>query len=139
MSDIFSPFFVTIQSVQTVNGCHQINFFLQQMKLLMRNVILNRENKLSDVSCDVLFYCLIKFNHKILILSRFVTKNDFSYVIITTDLCIKYFCNIKLCLREDMMTKYLLSTKKWLVLKYCFMFIVFSGLYTSSRCSRAGP
>ena len=25
------------------------------------------------------------------------------------------------------MTKYLLSTKKWLVLKYCFMFIVFKG------------
>jgi hypothetical protein len=50
-----------------------------------------RENKISDVLCGVLFYCLIKFNQKILILSRFVTKNDFSYVIMTTELCIKYF------------------------------------------------
>jgi hypothetical protein len=50
----------------------------------MMNVILNRENKLSDVSCGVFFYCLIKFNQKILIVSRFVTKNDFSHVIMTT-------------------------------------------------------
>jgi hypothetical protein len=40
--------------------------------------------KISNVSCGVLFYFLIKLNQKILILSRFVTKNDFSYVIMTT-------------------------------------------------------
>jgi hypothetical protein len=67
------------------------------MKLFMMNVILNRENKLSDVSYGVLFYCLIKFNQKILILSRFATKYDCSYVIMTTELFIKYFCNLKLC------------------------------------------
>ena len=32
MPDIFSPFFVTIQSVQTVNGCHQIIFFWYVIK-----------------------------------------------------------------------------------------------------------
>jgi hypothetical protein len=53
--------------------------------------------QLSDVWCGVFFYSLINFNQKILILSWFVTKNDFSYVIIPTELCIKYFCNIKLC------------------------------------------
>jgi hypothetical protein len=36
------------------------------------------------------------------------------------------------------MMKYLLSTKKCLVLKYCLIFIVL-GLDTSSRCSMAGP
>ena len=70
---------------------------VKHMKLFMMNVILDREHKLSDVSCGVLFYCLIKFNQKILMLSRFATKNDFSYVIMTTELFIKYFCNIKLC------------------------------------------
>ena len=36
------------------------------------------------------------------------------------------------------MMKYLLSTKKCLVLKYCLILIVL-GLDTSSRCSMAGP
>ena len=110
---------------------------VKQMKLFMMNVILNRENQPSDVSCGVLFYCLIKFNQNILILSRFATKKDFSYVIMTTELFIKYYCNIKLCCCEDLMTKYVLSTLKRLVLKYYFIFIVL-GLDTSSRCSLAG-
>jgi hypothetical protein len=39
---------------------------------------------------------------------------------------------------EDLMTKYLLSTKKRHVVKYRFMFIVFLGLDTSSQCSKEG-
>jgi hypothetical protein len=63
------------------------NFILQKylihksVVMITMHVILNRENKQSDVSCGVWFYSLIKFNQKILILSRFVAKNDFSYVI----------------------------------------------------------
>ena len=39
---------------------------------------------------------VIELNLKMLILTRFVTKNDF-YVMMTTELFIKYFCSIKLC------------------------------------------
>jgi hypothetical protein len=97
------------------------------------NVILNREDKISDVSCCILFYScdwnksnnvnFIKISDEkfcfyfdikseflinrslqvechlkqiILILSTFLTRNDF-YVTMTTELFIKYFCNINLC------------------------------------------
>jgi hypothetical protein len=56
---------------------------VKQMKPFMMNVILNRENKPSDVSCGILFYCLIKFNQTILILSRFVTINIFRLLHLT--------------------------------------------------------
>ena len=88
------------------------------------NVIFDRENKHSDVSCGVLFYCLIKFNQKILILSRFASINDFYYVIMTTELFIKYFCNIKLCCLWRFDDNISVIHLKCLVLKYCFIFIV---------------
>ena len=42
------------------------------------------------------FNRVIKLNQKMLIFKRFVTKNDF-YVMMTTEMFINYFCNIKLC------------------------------------------
>ena len=51
---------------------------VKHMKLFMMNVILDREHKLSDVSCGVLFYCLNKFNQEILILLEFATNFFFS-------------------------------------------------------------
>jgi hypothetical protein len=62
------------------------------MKLFMMNVILNRENKLSDVSCGVLFYCLIKFNQKILILSRFIAKNHMFIFSVKDDIQLEGIC-----------------------------------------------
>ena len=62
----------------------------KQMKLFMRNDILNRENKISDVSYGGLFNFLIKLNHKMLILSRLVGKM-IVYVTMTTEWFIKIF------------------------------------------------
>jgi hypothetical protein len=42
------------------------------------------------------FNRMIELNQKMLILKRFVTKNDF-LCDMTTELFIKYFCSIKLC------------------------------------------
>ena len=42
------------------------------------------------------FNRVIELNQKMLILNRFVTKNDF-LCDMTTELFIKYFCSIKLC------------------------------------------
>jgi hypothetical protein len=73
-------------------------------KPFMMNVILNRENKPSDVSCGILFYCLIKFNQTILILSRFVTINIFSYVIMTTELKTSYIFSLFLVTIQSVQT-----------------------------------
>ena len=72
------------------------------------------------------FNRVIELNEKMLILKRFVTKNDF-LCDMTTELFIKYFCSIKLCClwRFD---------EKLFVFKYCFIFIVL-GLDTSTHCS----
>ena len=69
---------------------------------------------------------MIELNQKMLILKRFVTKNDF-LCDMTTELFIKYFCSIKLCClwRFD---------EKLFVFKYCFIFIVLV-LDTSTHCS----
>ena len=52
----------------------------------------------------------------------------------TTELFIKYFCNIKLFVCEDLMTKCVLFTEKLFVFKYFVIFIVL-GLDTSTHCS----
>ena len=39
---------------------------------------------------------VIELNQKMLILKRFVTRSGF-YVMMTTEMFIYYFCNIKLC------------------------------------------
>ena len=72
------------------------------------------------------FNRMIELNQKMLILKRFVTKNDF-LCDMTTELFIKYFCSIKLCClwRFD---------EKLFVFKYCFIFIVLV-LDTSTHCS----
>ena len=67
------------------------------MKLFMRNVILSRENKISDVSYGGLFNFLIKLNHKMLILSRLVRKM-IVYVTMTTEWFIKIFLLYKVVL-----------------------------------------
>ena len=49
------------------------------------------------IRCHIYFATfVIGLNQKMLILKRFVTKHDF-YVMMTTELFIEYFCNIKLC------------------------------------------
>ena len=47
---------------------------VKQMKHFMTNVFLNAENKISGVSC---FNRVIELNQKMLILLKFLTKNDF--------------------------------------------------------------
>ena len=42
------------------------------------------------------FNRVIELNQKMLILKRFVTRSGF-YVMMTTEMFIYYFCNIKLC------------------------------------------
>jgi hypothetical protein len=42
------------------------------------------------------FNRVIELNQKMLVLKRFVTKR-FCHVMITTEMFINYFCNIKLC------------------------------------------
>jgi hypothetical protein len=50
------------------------------------------------------FNHVIELNQKMLILKRFVTKRLF-YVMMTTELFIKYFCNIKCVNFEDVTTQ----------------------------------
>ena len=73
---------------------------------------------------------VIELNQKMPILTRFVTKYKFFYVMMTAELFIKYFCSIQLCclLRFD---------EKLFVFKYCFIFIVL-GNDTSTQGSTGG-
>ena len=50
---------------------------VKQMKPLMTNAFLNAENKISDVCVASCFNRVIELNQKMLILSIFLTKNDF--------------------------------------------------------------
>ena len=55
--------------------------------------------KIEDQTYRVRF-CLnhvIELNQKMLILKRIVSKSVFFYVMMTTEMFIQYFCNIKLC------------------------------------------
>ena len=47
---------------------------VKQIKPFMTNAFLNAENKISGVSC---FNRVIELNQKMLILLKFLTKNDF--------------------------------------------------------------
>jgi hypothetical protein len=47
------------------------------MKPFMTNVFLNAENKISDACVASYFNRVIELNQKMLILSIFLTKNDF--------------------------------------------------------------
>ena len=83
------------------------------------------------------FNCVIELKQKMLILSKFLTKNHCSCSHDNWIFYKKYFWNTELCCCEDLMTKCLLFTEKLLVFKYCFIFIVL-GLDTSSQSSRGG-
>ena len=50
---------------------------VKQMKPFMTNVFLNAENKISDVRAASYFNRVIELNKIMLILSQFLTKNDF--------------------------------------------------------------
>jgi len=60
------------------------------------------------------------------------------YVMMRTELFIKYFCNISCVVYGDLMTKCLLFTEKLFVFKHCFIFIVL-GWDTSTPGSMEGP
>ena len=67
---------------------------VKHMKLFMMNVILDREHKLSDVSCGVLFYCLNKFNQEILILLEFATSFCSLILTVTLNCCQQIKLNV---------------------------------------------
>ena len=73
---------------------------------------------------------VIELNLKMLIFTRFVTKNDFFFGMMTTELFIKYFCSIKFCCLRRF-------DEKLFVFKYCFIFIVL-GHDTSTPVSTGG-
>ena len=59
------------------------------------------------------------------------------YVMITTELFIKYFYNIKLCCCEDVMRKCVLFTEKLFVFKYC-LYLLFKGRTPLHLSSESG-
>ena len=74
------------------------------------------------------FNCVIELNQKILILKRFVSKNDF--LCHDNWILYKIFCRIGLCCSWKF-------DEKLFVFKYCFIFIVL-GLDTSTPVSKEG-